>query len=253
MSLISRKHGYHDATSNCRSTNEWSAIYSAAPKASPFVPRCGQARWVNVTEKGSELLLAIWGSNNSSDPFFPSFFLVINRGVARMRIFQSDKDYDAFHRVVEQTLCVAPMRVCAYCWIPNHWHFIVAAARTVRLDRADQLAAGRNRVEGDPSWPSSRQSLWQCRLDRASGRPAWPAINASGSWSPSQELFMINHIAHITQYMRLSPLFHAGRKYRGGRRYLQFSSRRRLAKRSIARRGAESPCRPPRLRCRGKH
>ncbi len=52
-------------------------------------------------------------------------FHVLNRGVARMQIFQDDHDYDAFHRVVEQTLRTTPVRICAYCWMPNHWHFVL--------------------------------------------------------------------------------------------------------------------------------
>jgi putative transposase len=52
-------------------------------------------------------------------------FHVLNRGVGRMRIFQDESDYDAFHRVVEHTLRVAPIRVCAYCCMPNHWHFVL--------------------------------------------------------------------------------------------------------------------------------
>jgi putative transposase len=52
-------------------------------------------------------------------------FHVLNRGVGRMRIFEGDRDYEAFGRVVEETLRVAPMRICAYCWLPNHWHFVL--------------------------------------------------------------------------------------------------------------------------------
>jgi REP element-mobilizing transposase RayT len=52
-------------------------------------------------------------------------FHVLNRGVGRMQIFRAEKDYDAFHRLVEQTLRVAPIRICAYCWMPNHWHFVL--------------------------------------------------------------------------------------------------------------------------------
>jgi putative transposase len=52
-------------------------------------------------------------------------FHVLNRGVGRMRIFGAKKDYEAFQRVVGQTLRVAPMRICAYCWMPNHWHFVL--------------------------------------------------------------------------------------------------------------------------------
>ena len=36
-------------------------------------------------------------------------------GVGRMRIFRAEKDYSAFKRVVEETLCVALIRICAYC------------------------------------------------------------------------------------------------------------------------------------------
>ena len=52
-------------------------------------------------------------------------FHVLNRGVGRMQIFRAEKDYEAFRRVVEETLRVAPIRICAYCWMPNHWHFVL--------------------------------------------------------------------------------------------------------------------------------
>ncbi len=52
-------------------------------------------------------------------------FHVLNRGVGRMRIFDGDRDFAAWERVIEETLRVAPMRICAYCWMPNHWHLIL--------------------------------------------------------------------------------------------------------------------------------
>ena len=52
-------------------------------------------------------------------------FHVLNRGVGPVQLFHVEKDYDAFGRVVEETLRVAPMRICAYCWMPNHWHFVL--------------------------------------------------------------------------------------------------------------------------------
>jgi putative transposase len=39
-------------------------------------------------------------------------FHVLNRGVGRMKIFRAEKDFLAFQRVVEQTLRVAPVRIC---------------------------------------------------------------------------------------------------------------------------------------------
>ena len=52
-------------------------------------------------------------------------FHVLNRGVGRMRLFHSDGDYLAFENILEETLAVQPMRVCAYCLMPNHWHLVV--------------------------------------------------------------------------------------------------------------------------------
>ena len=52
-------------------------------------------------------------------------FHVLNRGVGRMQIFDHERDYAAFRRVIEETLRVAPIRIGAYCWMPNHWHFVL--------------------------------------------------------------------------------------------------------------------------------
>ena len=46
-------------------------------------------------------------------------FHVLNRGVGRIQIFRAEEDYDAFHRLVEQARRVAPIRIRAYCWVPN--------------------------------------------------------------------------------------------------------------------------------------
>ena len=52
-------------------------------------------------------------------------FHVLNRGVGRMRIFDSDGDYAAFERILEETVENQPMRICAYCLMPNHWHLVL--------------------------------------------------------------------------------------------------------------------------------
>ena len=52
-------------------------------------------------------------------------FHVLNRGVGRMKLFRSDADYRAFEEVLEETLDILPMRVCSYCLMPNHWHFVL--------------------------------------------------------------------------------------------------------------------------------
>jgi len=52
-------------------------------------------------------------------------FDVLNRGVGRMRIFDDDGDYSALVRIMEETLEIQPMRICAYCLLPNHWHLVL--------------------------------------------------------------------------------------------------------------------------------
>jgi putative transposase len=50
---------------------------------------------------------------------------VINRGVRRMRLFNGDADYAAFEDILRETLELRPMRVNAFCLMPNHWHFLL--------------------------------------------------------------------------------------------------------------------------------
>src|SRR5208283_1487697 len=52
-------------------------------------------------------------------------FHMLNRGVGRRVLFTKDEDFLAFERVVEETLRTRRMRLCAYCLMPNHWHFVV--------------------------------------------------------------------------------------------------------------------------------
>jgi putative transposase len=50
---------------------------------------------------------------------------VLNRAVARHALFQKDGDYQAFERVLAETLEKHRMRVLAYSVMPNHWHFVL--------------------------------------------------------------------------------------------------------------------------------
>jgi putative transposase len=80
-------------------------------------------------------------------------FHVLNRGVGRTRLFLKDADFEAFERMIEQTLETRPMRILAYCLLPNNWHMVlwpehdgdlggfmqkltVTHARTWQIDRA---------------------------------------------------------------------------------------------------------------------
>ena len=52
-------------------------------------------------------------------------FHVLNRAVARMTIFETPADYDAFLRVLNETWAEIPLPILAFSAMPNHWHFVV--------------------------------------------------------------------------------------------------------------------------------
>jgi putative transposase len=52
-------------------------------------------------------------------------FHVLNRGVARMQLFEKPADYQAFEDVLLETRNQSPMRICAYSLMPNHWHLLL--------------------------------------------------------------------------------------------------------------------------------
>jgi putative transposase len=49
----------------------------------------------------------------------------INRGVARLPLFEKPADFEAFERVLALALEKHPTRILAYCLMPNHWHFVL--------------------------------------------------------------------------------------------------------------------------------
>ena len=52
-------------------------------------------------------------------------FHVLNRGVARMQLFEKPADYQAFEGVLRECHDESPMRICAYSLMPNHWHLLL--------------------------------------------------------------------------------------------------------------------------------
>jgi putative transposase len=50
---------------------------------------------------------------------------VLNRAVGRARIFGKHRDFEAFEEVIAQAKEWLPMRVLAWCVMPNHWHFVL--------------------------------------------------------------------------------------------------------------------------------
>ena len=68
-------------------------------------------------------------------------FHCLNRGNDRRAIFDDAGDDAAFERAMESVVRAIPMRVLAYCLMPNHWHLLL-------WPRADgQLAAFMQRLQ----------------------------------------------------------------------------------------------------------
>lgn len=50
---------------------------------------------------------------------------VLNRANGRLPLFHKDGDYAAWERVLGEALREVPVRLLAYCVLPNHWHLVV--------------------------------------------------------------------------------------------------------------------------------
>ena len=62
-------------------------------------------------------------------------FHVLNRGNARAEIFHKDGDYLAFLDAMDEARLRVPMRILAYCLMPNHFHLVVWPAADGELSR----------------------------------------------------------------------------------------------------------------------
>src|SRR5206468_1876018 len=49
---------------------------------------------------------------------------VLNRAVGRIHFFRRDGDYEAFERIMLEAHRRFPLRICSYCIMVNHWHFV---------------------------------------------------------------------------------------------------------------------------------
>lgn len=91
----------------------------------------------------------------------------LNRAVARLPLFENSGDYDAFERVLMLAVEKHPIRVLAYCLMPNHWHFVlwpnlVKRAEDWRRQNGDEEA--RSLLS---AWPLPEPSDWVRQVNAA--------------------------------------------------------------------------------------
>ncbi len=57
--------------------------------------------------------------------FGDHYYHVLNRANARVKIFETDKDYLLFEELLEEAQKLIDMNILAYCIMPNHWHLVL--------------------------------------------------------------------------------------------------------------------------------
>jgi putative transposase len=62
-------------------------------------------------------------------------FHVLNRGARRLRLFDAPDDYRAFLHCLARTRDRIPLRILAYCVMPNHFHLVVWPTQDGELAR----------------------------------------------------------------------------------------------------------------------
>ncbi len=50
---------------------------------------------------------------------------VLNRANFRSRLFENNKQYQEFVNILKEAQEYTPMRILAYCLMPNHWHLVL--------------------------------------------------------------------------------------------------------------------------------
>lgn len=60
---------------------------------------------------------------------------VLNRGNGRCRLFHKAADYAAFIKLLVEVQKAVPVRILAWCLMPNHWHLVLSPPEDGQLSR----------------------------------------------------------------------------------------------------------------------
>src|SRR5436190_718858 len=111
---------------------------------------------------------------------------VLNRGNARRTIFHKPADFDAFVQAARRASDLVPMRVLAWCLMPNHFHLVL--------------------------WPEADPDLsrWMHRLMNTHVRRYHRHYHGSGHvWRGRFKAFPIEadeHLLTVLRYVERNPL-----------------------------------------------
>jgi REP-associated tyrosine transposase len=60
---------------------------------------------------------------------------VCNRGSRKGELFRCSAEYSEFTQLTAEARTIRPMRIIAYCLMPNHWHFLLWPEKNGQLSR----------------------------------------------------------------------------------------------------------------------
>lgn len=117
---------------------------------------------------------------------------VLNRANARLPIFTTDTDYQAFERVLGEAQQRSRMPILTYCVMPNHWHLVIyppadgmlvsfmcwlSMTHTQRWHAAHETTGTGHLYDGrlNETAPDPVSPRWErfSRLTTATGASAW--------------------------------------------------------------------------------
>ncbi|BAU48573.1 hypothetical protein SVA_2021 [Sulfurifustis variabilis] len=79
----------------------------------------------------------------------------LNRRVGRLTLFETERDYLAFERILEEAIARTGIRLLAYCLMPNDWHLLLGRATTRHCQKP--YAGGPGRTPTLACRPSERR------------------------------------------------------------------------------------------------
>jgi putative transposase len=62
-------------------------------------------------------------------------FHVMNRAIRGTVLFETHRDFDAFSRILRESLFDSRIGILSYQVMPNHWHFVMTCVRVADLSR----------------------------------------------------------------------------------------------------------------------
>ena len=108
-------------------------------------------------------------------------FHVLNRGVARMQLFEKAVDYQAFEQDLQDTLDQSPMRICAYAVMPRQ-RLAPAFVAGVRWRVGGLHATADDHPCAVAGKNTGAMRDWAMSTKVDTSRSQWKATSISGLW-----------------------------------------------------------------------